>query len=358
MKNKKAIIIPFSIAAVSALLHLIFTLSTDFSDKFNATIAMAFRTVLCKLNGIFPFSLAEFILYSIPIIIACIVIITKKRTKSMKHALATLVYCAICTLVGIYALFILTFASGYNCSPLNERLDIDRNKISAEELFDTLTYVTEKTNNAAKNITFNEDGSSSLPYSYNELSRNISNSYEKVYSKKELGYTFYSKVKPIAISPFMTYTHISGVYSFFTGEANINTNYPDYVCAFSAAHEMAHQRGISKEDEANFTAYLICIESDDPYLVYSGYLSMFNYLASALKTADNDLYTEATSKLCKEAKGELYAYSVFFEKYRDNTASKVSDVVNDTYLKSQGTEGVKSYGMVVDLAVAYHKTHK
>ena len=33
----------------------------------------------------------------------------------------------------------------------------------------------------------------------------------------------------------------------------------------------------------------------------------------------------------------------------------VSDTVNDTYLKIQGTaEGSRSYGMVVDLAVAYH----
>jgi hypothetical protein len=28
--------------------------------------------------------------------------------------------------------------------------------------------------------------------------------------------------------------------------------------------------------------------------------------------------------------------------------------VNNTYLVLQGTEGSKSYGMVVDLAVAYH----
>ena len=41
---------------------------------------------------------------------------------------------------------------------------------------------------------------------------------------------------------------------------------------------------------------------------------------------------------------------------RETTVSAVSDAVNNTYLVLQGTEGTKSYGMVVDLAVAYHKT--
>ena len=45
-----------------------------------------------------------------------------------------------------------------------------------------------------------------------------------------------------------------------------------------------------------------------------------------------------------------------FEPYRYSTASDVAEKVNDTYLKWQGeTAGTKSYGLVVDLAVAYLK---
>jgi hypothetical protein len=36
--------------------------------------------------------------------------------------------------------------------------------------------------------------------------------------------------------------------------------------------------------------------------------------------------------------------------------SQVSGSINNSYLQSQGTPGTKSYGMVVDLAVAYFKT--
>jgi hypothetical protein len=52
----------------------------------------------------------------------------------------------------------------------------------------------------------------------------------------------------------------------------------------------------------------------------------------------------------------MAAYNDFYDKYRDSTVSQVSGTINDSYLQSQGTVGTKSYGMVVDLAVAYFKT--
>ena len=55
---------------------------------------------------------------------------------------------------------------------------------------------------------------------------------------------------------------------------------------------------------------------------------------------------------------KMRAYSAFFDKYRENVVADVSEVVNDTYLKVQGTEGTRSYGMVTDLAVAYYKKVK
>jgi hypothetical protein len=52
---------------------------------------------------------------------------------------------------------------------------------------------------------------------------------------------------------------------------------------------------------------------------------------------------------------EMSAYSEFFKKYKHSKAAKVSQAINDAYLKSQGTAGTKSYGMVTDLAVAYYR---
>jgi hypothetical protein len=59
-----------------------------------------------------------------------------------------------------------------------------------------------------------------------------------------------------------------------------------------------------------------------------------------------------------QMRGELIAYSEFFDRYRETVVSEVSGAINDTYLKLQGTEGSKSYGRVVDLAVAWYKSLK
>ena len=119
---------------------------------------------------------------------------------------------------------------------------------------------------------------------------------------------------------------ILGIYSYFTGESNINVHYPDYGIPFTVAHELAHQRGISRENEANFIAFLVCIRSDSEFVRYSGYINMFEYLASALGSTDREMLRAV--------------YSDFF---------------NDNYLKAQGTEGIISYGLVVTLAVAYYR---
>ena len=103
-------------------------------------------------------------------------------------------------------------------------------------------------------------------------------------------------------------------------------------------------------------AFLVCIESEDAYIRYSGYLNLYDYVMSALYGADKDMYYKALGAIPPQVQMERRAYSNFFKKYSESTASKVSGVVNDTSLKLQGTQGTKSYGMVVDLAVAYYKS--
>ena len=50
----------------------------------------------------------------------------------------------------------------------------------------------------------------------------------------------------------------------------------------------------------------------------------------------------------------MVAYSEFFDKYRDAKAGEVSSAINNAYLVANGNPaGTKSYGLVVDLAVAY-----
>lgn len=114
-----------------------------------------------------------------------------------------------------------------------------------------------------------------------------------------------TKIKQIAVSKLMTYTHIAGVYTYYTGEANLNTNFPSYTLPYTAAHELSHQRGTAREDEANFLAFLVCMESDDEYIKYSGYLNLFEYVAGALyKCRQQPFFSLSQTLIC--------AYTVSF----------------------------------------------
>ena len=214
--------------------------------------------------------------------------------------------------------------------------------------------MTDKLNSLADEVIFTENGSI-RGYSHDDTVEAAYRSYEKLQSEYSFIDNFKAPVKRLAVSGLMTYTHISGIYTFFTGEANLNTNYPEFVNVYTIAHEMAHQRGIARENEANFVAYLVCISSDDSYLQYSGYLNMFEYLVAAVQKSGSAAAKELYETLDKRVYNDLVKYSEFFDKYRDSTAADVSDTINDTYLQIQGTPGTKSYGMVVDLAVEYHK---
>ena len=207
-------------------------------------------------------------------------------------------------------------------------------------------------------IAYRPDGFSIMPYSHSGMNAQLMKAYDTVCDEYAFVPRLYSRIKPVILSEPWTYTHISGVYTYFTGEANLNMNFPDYTLPYTAAHEMAHQRGIAREDEANFVAFLVCAASDDEYIRYSGYLNLYEYVANALYSADKEAYSEVRAKLEPAARKEMSAYSAFFDKYRENVAANVTGAVNNAYLTIQGTPGTKSYGMVVDLAVAYLRNAK
>ena len=176
------------------------------------------------------------------------------------------------------------------------------------------------------------------------MTTKLNTAYDSLATKYDFIQTFNSRPKQVVLSEPWTYTHISGVYTFFTGEANVNINFPDYTIPYTCAHEMAHQRGISREDEANFIAFLICAESDDPYRRYSGFLSLYEYVRNALYTADATLYTDVAKSVALSAKYEMASYSEFFDKYKEN----VADFVCNKY----------SWDEVVDKTLELYKKEK
>lgn len=350
-------IVFYAITAFCAILYVAFLCSKSFSDFFNRYISSAVRTFLAYLTGWIPFSLAEYIVILLPLILVVLASIGMRRYADTWRGV--FVFCgAVLSAAGlIFSIFTLGFAPAYRGTTLDEKLGLSREDVSTEELYDTALMLAEAAKAEYEDVTYSSSTHFSvMPYNYNKMNDLLIEAYDTVCDE----YTFIarldSNIKPIMLSDAMSYTHITGVYTFFTGEANLNVAFPDHTLPYTAAHELSHQRGIAREDEANFMAFIVCTASDDAYIRYCGYINLYDYVASALYSASPELYWRVHDTLPSEIKAEQRAYSEFFDKYRDSVASEVSETVNNAYLTLHGTEGTKSYGMVVDLAVAYYRS--
>ncbi len=415
--------------AISAVVYLFAVFNPEFADFMCFKIGSVVRYILAIPTNFLPFSFAELLLILlIPIFVAVIIIASRWHCMLWRNVWAFSGKILSVALV-ILILFVWGFGTGYHGTTLDRKLGLDKQNVSEDELYELTVLLTEKVNSLTDEIEYLDTDFSGMPYSRGEMNDRLLEAYEKVSDTYTFIPRMYSKVKPVMMSELMSYTHITGVYSFFTGEANINIAFPDYTIPYTAAHELAHQRGIAREDEANFVAFLVCTASDDTYIQYSGYLNMLEYVTSAYARAVNsntcydftkfsemmgehpevkaaldayrekngevkkytdllaameadealksaiesneelneslgfykkraesvDRYNSVRYSLAESVLAEQRAYSKFFEKYQDNIAATISGTVNNTYLQMQGTAGTVSYGMVVDLAVAYYK---
>lgn len=161
-------------------------------------------------------------------------------------------------------------------------------------------------------------------------------------------------VKSSLYDGFMNYTGILGYYNPFTGESQFNPNLPATNIPFTLAHEMSHQLGYAREQEASFIAYLCAQKSDNIDLRYSTqyYIlkSLLRSLARDIRNKDFVLQTIShySKKMQKDRKNELE----FFER-NTGIVSDFFGVTNDLFLKSNQQDGKVTYSYFINLLLKY-----
>lgn len=347
-------LVSFALALLSLVFTLIARSSYAFADFINSTVSHAYRFLAAKISGIFPFSLFEVLMYLIiPIIILLVVAAFKLfRTDTARIRYAFTLFGVVLL---IYTTYVFSLALPYRATPIGEKLGISDVEITENKLYVTAKLLLDEANTLAERLEFDEAGSAVMPYSLDELSEKISDAYASLSRKNSSIKGFSSRVKPIMTEGAMSSLRLLGIYTYYTGEANLNIHYPDFNLPFTTAHEFAHQRGIARENEANFVAFLVCLESDDDFIRYSGYLRLYEYVASSLYQTNKDRYRELLAEMSDTVRGELIADREVSEQYADSFIGEISHNANDFLLKINGTEGVVSYGLVTRLAVAYYQ---
>jgi hypothetical protein len=148
---------------------------------------------------------------------------------------------------------------------------------------------------------------------------------------------------------------ILGIYFPFTGESYIDPTLHPLEKPFTVAHEMAHSYGVTNEGEANFIAWVICSNSDDFLLKYSGHLRLLMYQLRDYYRMAPDEYREWIKKLEPGLRADLISIQKASDAIKPFSI-ELSRKSNDIFLKSQGVKaGINSYQQLPMLAFAWRQ---
>jgi hypothetical protein len=335
----------------------------NFIEKFYTSFFYKIiATLLSSVTGLLPFSIAEFIIiifvaFALWYILKTILHVYKFRNKRLE-VLRNFVLNVLATAGLIYFSFQLLWGFNYQRLTLNKVFELDVRKSSAEELSQLCLHLVNSSNLLRESINENQQGVMVLPYGKKNILKTAQLGYDKASTQYPKLKGVHGTPKAILLSNPMCYTGITGFYFPFTNEANVNMAEPVSFLPFTTAHEMAHQRGFAKEDEANYIAYIACINHPDVNFKYSGTLAALSYSFNALSRIDAQKYKEVILTCSKGVLNDLKYNQEFWKKY-SGTIEEIGDKVNDSYLKSQNQQsGTKSYGAMVDLLLAEYRLNQ
>lgn len=181
------------------------------------------------------------------------------------------------------------------------------------------------------------------------------------YNEAAVSYPFIKykaeSVKPSIYGYLGDYLGFTGYYNPFTGEAQVNTTVPKFLIPYIALHEMGHQLGYAKEDEANFSGYLAAANSHDTLFQYSAYLDLFVYANREVYYFDSTTSKQAVTQLSPEVKQDLLEWKKFNRKYTSVFEPAISWLYGKYLQANQQPQGLHSYNEVIATLMAYYKKY-
>ena len=309
----------------------------------------------------FPYtSIAEIIFLVAPIVlIVCLIAFIVRLVRNSKDRLwrvLDVIKRALIVFGVAYFLFYLCWGFNYFRLSYSEIADLPLRNSSTRELKELCFSLIDRTNEARNLLPTADDGTLDLNLSTADLQDITRAAYKKACEDSIHGISAnLTYPKALKISPLLSYTGISGVYVPYTAEANFNNDSPMPLIGATICHELAHRQGFAREDEANFIAYLVCSNSDDNYLNYSGLLLASIHSMNKLGERDPQIYAELHKLYSDEVVADIYADRAFWNA-RSGPLEELVTNINDNYLKGNNLDdGVASYGRMVDLLLALQR---
>ncbi len=253
----------------------------------------------------------------------------------------------------VYIIFNIFWGINYNRLAIGKQMKLQIEKPDSQNLKLIETLLVKKVNES-KQALINQH--SSYP-----TDKELFNRAFACYKQTEKYFSLISykhkSVKPSMFGRLGNYFGFTGYYNPFTGEAQVNTTVPKFILPYTTTHEMAHQLGYAKEEEANFAGYLAATSSTDTLFHYSAYLDLFLYSNSKLFFADSSFAKEAVAQLIPEVKADIKEWRLFLVRHK-NPLEPIIRWAYGNYLRAnQQPKGMASYDEVIADLIAFYKKY-
>ena len=251
----------------------------------------------------------------------------------------------------IYVVFNLSWGLNYNREGIAYQLGLHVQPYSTKELEGVLQIIVARLNDLDSVSRLNRDELKKKDL----LFSGSADAYKYLANTNAIFEYPSPSVKPSIFSYAGDYLGFTGYYNPFSGEAQVNTTVPVFVLPFTTCHEIGHQLGYAKENEANFAGYLSAKSSDNKAFQYSVYFDLYLYAAKELYMRDSTLLVPLRECLRPGIRKDYRDLRAFYKKY-ENPLEPLINKLYGNYLKAnQQPQGMMSYNEVIAWLIAYEK---
>ncbi len=308
------------------------------------------------LFGWLPFSIGD-LLYLAAVIYLLIIIVKLVRKTLRKQLTRKFVYKVCLKIVYVWLLvyiyFNTTWGLNYNRLGIAYQLQMNTERYSTNDLQMLTDTVIHRLN---------------AVYEEGLLTRNEMDRKRTLFKKADESYEAASKdypfleyktksVKPSLFSYLGDYFGFTGYYNPFSGEAQVNTTVPLFVQPFTTCHELGHQLGYAKENEANFVGFLAAKNSKDPAFLYSLYFDLYTYCMRDLYIRDSTIANNLKMQLTQGVKTDFMELRKFYAKYANPLEPLISKMYGQYLKANEQPVGIMTYNEVVGMVIAYVKKY-
>lgn len=315
----------------------------DAAEGMSRTVARWYGAVMTFISSIFDFvSLTEVLFVTLAVIIIVLFV------KFIKNLIKKKFIKGVCKLLNI-GIIVLAVVDTYHlsCEAAYKRKPIPlpyyTEEIDGAEFVDIYNYFVEDINLVSSKLSFQKSGDVVNYMTIKEIASEVKKAY-KIIAGDSYFNPYFGSTKSMISSFIYREFQITGVTFSPLGEANINYLIPVADIPFTIAHELAHTKGVMREDEANQLAFYVCLNSEHPYLRFSAYARYF-YLMRSL-TSKTYLNEDQRTNQLHKVEPQLSRYESYEYKFwkEHDLLAKIGDFFNNLYIKSSGVkEGTTSY---------------